>query len=89
MNNFRKLLKNKYILFGQVVDYFFITKFLSRRLVHDHGLLWVKNVLQFGISSNNKVKNFVDTYLTTDQTNLQKEICNAQVHQHKQTCKKK
>jgi hypothetical protein len=27
--------------------------------------------------------------LTTDQTNLQKEICNAQVHQHKQTCKKK
>jgi hypothetical protein len=27
--------------------------------------------------------------LTTDQTILQKEICNAQIHQHKQTCKKK
>jgi hypothetical protein len=89
MNNFCKLFKNKYILFGQVVDYFFITKFLSRRLVHDHGLLWVRNVLQFDISSNNKVEIFVDTYLTTDQTSLQKEICNAQVHQHKQTCKKK
>jgi hypothetical protein len=44
---------------------------------------------QFGISSSSEVKFFVDTYLTIDQTIFQKEICIAQIHQHKQTCKKK
>jgi len=89
MNNFCKILKNIDILFGQVVYYFFITKFQSGGLPHDHGLVGVKNALQFGISSNSEVKIFVDTYLTTDQTIFQKEIHNAQIHQHKQTCKKK
>jgi hypothetical protein len=77
MNNFHKLLKNIYTLFGQIVYYFFITKFQSRGLPCDHGLLGVKNAPQFGISSNSEVKFFVDTYLTTDQTIFQKEIGNA------------
>jgi hypothetical protein len=84
MNNFRKLFKNIDTLFGQVVYYFFIMKFQSGGLPHDHGLLGVKNAPHFGISSNSEVKIFVDTYLTTDQTTFQKEICNAQIHQHKQ-----
>ncbi len=77
MNNFRILLKNINILFGQVVYCFFIPKFQS------------KSALQFCISSNSKVIIFVDTYLTTHQTIFQKEIRNAQIHQLKQTCKKK
>lgn len=79
MNTFHKLLRNIDILFGQVVYYFFITKFQSGGLAHDHGLLRVKNAPYFGISSNSEVKIFVDTYLTTDQTTFQKEICNAQI----------
>jgi hypothetical protein len=43
MNSFRKLLKNSSIMFGEVQDYFFVTKFQSRGLAHDHGLLWVKS----------------------------------------------
>jgi hypothetical protein len=89
MNNFRILLKNINILFGQVVYCFFIPKFQSKRLPRDHGLLGVNNALQFCISSNSKVIIFVDTYLTTHQTIFQKEIRNAQIHQLKQTCKKK
>jgi hypothetical protein len=31
----------------------------------------------------------VDKYLTTDQTMFKHKICNMQIHQHKQTCRKK
>jgi hypothetical protein len=38
-------------MFGEIQDYFFVTKFQSRGLAHDHGLLWVKNASQYNISS--------------------------------------
>jgi hypothetical protein len=43
----------------------------------------------FGIPSNKDIKFFVNKYLTTDQFILQNEICVAQIHEYKQTCKKK
>jgi hypothetical protein len=52
MNNFCRLLKNIDILFGQIVKKKFMTKIWYGGLVHDHGLLWVKNVPQFNILSN-------------------------------------
>jgi hypothetical protein len=58
-------------------------------LVHDHGLLWIKNGPVFGISSNKDIENFVNKYLTTNQFILQNKICATQIHQHKQTCKEK
>ncbi len=84
-NCLHKLLKKTNILFGEVWDYFFITKFQFGSLAHDHGLIWVKDVFWFGISMNEEI----DKYLTIDQTILPKYIHNAQIHQHKRTWKKK
>jgi hypothetical protein len=43
----------------------------------------------FGNSPNEDIENFVNKYLTTYQYFFQNEIHVAQIHQHKQTCKKK
>ncbi len=56
---------------------------------HDHGLLWSTNAHRFGNFTNGKNQNFVDKYLTTNQSILKIEICTSQIHQHKQTCGKK
>ncbi len=50
MNSFHKLIRNTNLIFGKVKDYFFIIEFQSRGLPHDHRLLWVQNVLIFGVS---------------------------------------
>jgi hypothetical protein len=47
---------------------FFVTKFEVEGLPHDHGLLWVENVVQFGVLTNEDIECFVDIYLTTNQT---------------------
>jgi len=86
MNSFWKLFN---VLFGETQDYFFVIEFQSERLAHDHGLLWVQCVLQFGISSSETIENFIDKYITTDQTFFQIEIHSAQIHQHKRTCQNK
>jgi hypothetical protein len=48
-------------------------------------LLWSKNAHKFGISTNEKNENYVDKYLTTNQSILKIEIHRSQIHQHKQT----
>jgi G:T/U-mismatch repair DNA glycosylase len=62
MNSFWKLFN---VLFGEIQDYFFVTEFQNEGLTHDHVLLWVQNALQFGISSNETIENFIDKYITT------------------------
>jgi hypothetical protein len=37
---------------GKNQDYFYITKFQLEGLAHNHELIWVKDVLQFGIFMN-------------------------------------
>jgi len=54
-NCLHKLLKKTNILFGEIWDYFFITKFQFGGLAHDHGLIWVKDVFRFGISMNEEI----------------------------------
>ncbi len=49
----------------------------------------LKNAPMFGNSSNKDIENFVNKYLTTNQSILQNKICATQIHQHKQTCKEK
>ncbi len=51
--------------------------------------MWVQNAPQFGISPNETIENFIDKYITIDQTFFPIEICSAQIDQHKQTCQKK
>jgi hypothetical protein len=89
MNSFCKLIRNTYLIFGQVKNYFFITKFQLRGLLHDYGLLWIENAPRNDVFQNEDIECFVNKYLTTDQTMFKHKICNMQIHQHKRTCRKK
>jgi hypothetical protein len=60
MNNFCKLIRNIDLIFDKVKDYFFITKFQSEGLLHNHGLLWAQNAPTFGVSKNEKIECFVN-----------------------------
>ncbi len=71
MTSFRKFIENTNLIFGKVKDYFFITEFQSRGLLHGDGLLWVQNAPTFGVSKNEKIECLVHKYLTIDQTMLQ------------------
>jgi len=64
MNNFRKLILNTNLRFGQVKDYFFIIE--SRGLPHDHDLLWIENATRYGVFQNEKNECLVDKYLATN-----------------------
>jgi hypothetical protein len=84
MSCLHKLLKKINILFGEVQDYFFNTKF-QLEVWHMIHILY-QQIYQF---MNEKIDNFVDKYLTTNQTILPKDIHSAQIHQHKWTWKKR
>jgi len=43
-------------------------EFQSISLARDHGLSWSKNAPKFGIFLIEKIENFVDKYLTTNQS---------------------
>ncbi len=68
------------MIFGKLKDYFFITKFQSPCLPHDHVLLWVQNVPPFGVPKNEKIEWFVNKYLTIDQIMFSNESLNMQIH---------
>ncbi len=63
-----KLKKISNVLFGKIQNYLFVAEFQSGGLARDHGLLWVQNAIQFGISSNEIIEIFFDKYLTIDHT---------------------
>lgn len=87
-NAFLTLLKNNKNIFGEVMDYFFVTEFQSRGNEHDHGLLWIRNAPIYGHSSNTTIEHFIDNYLSCDSTLLSEDLERLQTHHHTHTCKK-
>jgi hypothetical protein len=75
MNSFHKLFLKINVLLNKVRNYFFIIEFQSISLVHDHGLLWIKNAHMFGIFSN---KQRYGKFCLINEI-----IRAAQMHQHK------
>jgi hypothetical protein len=47
-----------------------VIKFQLGGLTHDEGILWSKHPPWFEVFSNEKIDNFIDKYLTIDQTNF-------------------
>jgi hypothetical protein len=72
-----------------VCDLFFLIEFQNCGSEHDHGLLWIKDAPIYGINTNEKIKLFVDKYISCNLSLLPITLQNAQQHQHTQTCKKK
>jgi hypothetical protein len=71
-------------LFGQVQDYFFITKFQAKEVsLHDHKLFYIKDAPIYGINNNDEIQSFLDKYITCDKSLLFINLCESQLHHHK------
>jgi hypothetical protein len=51
----------------------FLIEFQTCGLPCDNGLLWIENVPHFCVSSNEVIENFVNKYLTMDETILKRK----------------
>lgn len=64
--------------------FFLITKFQSKGLPHNHGLLLLKNTFKFHVFfKNENIEFFINKYLLIDQTMFSMKICNMQIHHYK------
>jgi rRNA processing protein Gar1 len=54
---FCNLLKNDSSIFGKVIDVYFVIKFQNKGSEHDHGLLWIKNDLIYGVDKMKPLDN--------------------------------
>jgi hypothetical protein len=75
-------------IFGHLLDFSFDIEFQSCRSQHDHELLWDANAPIYGLDSNNAIENFVDKYISCDNSKLAPNLHEPQTHHHK-TCRKK
>ncbi len=55
-----------------------MTEFQVEGLPCEHGLLWVENVVQFGVLTNENIECFVDTSFNNKSNNLNLRIPNMQ-----------
>ena len=68
---------------------FFVTEFQSRGSQHDHGLIWIKDAPCYELCPKKDVVDFIDRYISTDQSILPEDLQEIQTHQHKSTCFKR
>ncbi len=89
MDAFCNLLKKDSSIFGKVNDFYFIIDVQNKGSEHDHGLLWMKNGPTYGVNNNETIKQFVDKYVTFNNSLLLSHLKDLQMHKHRQTCRKK
>jgi len=85
MTKFHNLLKKDSSIFGKVHDLNFVTNFQNRGSEHDHGLLWIKNGPTYGVNNIETIEQFVDKYVTFNNSSLSFHLKNSQMHKHRQT----
>ena len=54
MDTFHKLLQKGSSIRGEVVDFFFVTKFQHSGSEHEHSFIWIKNAPKFKTDSAKK-----------------------------------
>ncbi len=86
---FRTLFNKDPSIFWTSTWFFFVTNFQNCGSEHDHGLLWIKDAPIHGINTNEKIKMFVNKYISCNVSLLPITLQNAQQHQHTSTYKKK
>jgi hypothetical protein len=89
MESFCTLCIKDNLIFGHLLNFFFVTKFQSHESQHDHEFLWVANAPIYGLDSNNAIESFADKYISYDNNKLTPNFCEIQTHHHKKTCRKK
>jgi hypothetical protein len=73
----------------KLMIFYFVIEFQNRRNEHDHGLLFIKNGPTYGVDSNEIIEQFVDKYVTSNNSLFPSHLKYSQMHKHKQTCRKK
>lgn len=74
---------------GQILDYFYRVEFPQRGFPHVHMLLWIKDTSVFNGNNQNRVKNFIDNYVTCKKDEDMPNLVNFHTHRHARTCRKK
>ncbi len=69
--------------------FYFVIKFQNKGNEHDHGLLLIKNGPTYGVDSNEIIEQFVDKYVTSNNSLFPSHLKYSQMHKHRQTCRKK
>jgi hypothetical protein len=59
---------------------FLVIEFQNHGNEHDHGLLWIKNTLMYGMHTNEEIEKFVDMCISCDVSLLPNPLQNAQQH---------
>jgi len=80
--------KNHYF-FGHIYIFNFVSKFQNFESEYDYGLLWIKDVLMYGMHKNEEIEKFLNMYISCDVSLLPNPLQNVQQHQHTCTCGKK
>ncbi len=57
-------------------------KFQGRGNEHDHGILWIQNVLLYKVKSNEEIGTFVYKYIFVIKSLLSLALQETQCHQH-------
>ncbi len=89
MKSFHTLWMKDNLIFGHLLNFFFVTKFQVHESQHAHGLLWVANAPIYDLDSNNAIENFVNKYTLYDNNKLALNFREVQTRCHKKTCWKK
>jgi len=53
---FCKLITKDNSFFGNILDFFLVTKFQNRGSKHDHELLWIKHATMYGVHTNEEIE---------------------------------
>jgi hypothetical protein len=64
--------------FGHISNFYFLIKFQNHGNENDHGLLWIKNALVYGMHINEKIEWVVNMYISCDVSLLPNPLQNAQ-----------
>jgi hypothetical protein len=58
--------------------FIFVAEFQNHGNEHDHGFLWIKNAPMYGVHTNEKIEQFINTYISCDISLLPNPLQNAQ-----------
>ena len=83
-----QLISHDHKYYGEINDYFYVTKFQNWGNEHEHDLFWIKFAPIYGQNTNIEIENFIDKYLSTNSLLVAKNLRALQHHYYIKSCRK-
>jgi hypothetical protein len=80
---FRNFKKKNSSIFGKVNYFYFVIEFQNKGSEYDHGLLWIKDASIYGVDNNETIGQFVDKYVTLNNSLVLSHLQDSQMHKHR------